>query len=429
MTVEMCLMDKAQWFDNFVQERLVDPHGIVYSKINVNTGKPFVDADLPDDAEFVCVNGFSTPEILNYEDSGIASGSYLAAMTYRYLATGEPAALQQARRTFEGISWIYDLGKQKEEGYFPKPYGCRCSEETSTDQYLYTMKGMMAYRRIAPHEHLERIKQMIPKMVDFWIARDYKLTYFGIVNMAWPIGRFPCFAIMAYDVSGERKYLDEFNRLNENLMVYKKPWESQVYNRQTDEPGFFTEYEKRQGRKYVLAYTGACAAMDIMGLDECLLHSTAHTEDWKRVMKIMWEEGKLILAENGYAYMKVLCDPETRQVTVPAEPGFTFEPDQLDFPWSFVAWIGKIYMPRSTMLARVAVNVHHWLGLEESKTVLLKILKGIRTDQVTDYIPADENQMLPRHRFLSQQVCSASIANWLWAYWQGRVENLIELRN
>jgi len=429
MAAVMSLADKAQWFDCFVQERLVDPHGAVYSKINVETGRPFVDGDLPEGSECIPVKGFSTPDILNYEDAGIASGSYLAALTYRYLATGDPEALRQAGRTFEGIAWIYDLGREREEGYFPKPYGGRCSSETSSDQYLYTMKSMMAYRQIAPAEHRERIIRMIPKMADFWITRDYKLSYFGIENMQWPIGRFACFAVMAHAVGGERKYLDEFTRLNEDLGVYKKPWESQVYNRRTEDPELFCEYEKSRGRKYLIAFTPFCAAMDIMGLDECLRHSDAHPDDWKRVMKIMWEEGKLLLAENGYAYMKALYDLDTGQVTVPTEAGFTIKPEKLELAWSFVGWIGKIYMPSSAHLARVAVNVHRWLGLAEAKTVLLKVLEGIQTDRVTDYLPADDTQMLTKHLFLTRQVCSVSIASWLWAYWQGRAEGLVKPDN
>lgn len=424
MTEAAGLADKARWFDNYVQERFLDDSGAVYSRINVQTGKPFVPEDLPPEADYLSIEGFTIPEVINYEDSGIASGSYLAALAYRYLATGEPVALAQARRVFDGICWIYDLGRSKEEGYFPKPYGGRCSEETSSDQYLYVMKGMMVYRRIAAADHLERIRRMIPAMADFWTARDYRRTYFGIDNMQWPIGRFACFAIMAYVVSGEQKYLDEFNRLNDELGVCKRPWDSQVYTRQTEWPGVFSEYEMRQGKKYLLACTGDCAAMEIMSLDECLACSSSHWDDRKRIMKIMWEEGKLILADNGYAYMKVLYDPETRQVTVPTEAGFAIEPEKLQIAWSFEGWIGKVYMPRSTMLARVAVNVYHWLGLEEARTLLIKILAGIRTDMLTDYIPADEKQMLPQHVFLTKQVCGVSVTNWLWAYWQGRYENL-----
>lgn len=420
---DMRLYDKEKWFNDYIQNHMTDSNGIVYSRINIETQKPFTDSDIPDESESIPVDEFSVSEVLNYENSGMTTGAYLAAMTYKYMATDSKEALQQASSTFEGICWIYNLGAQIEEGFFPKTYGGRISNEVSTDQYLYTMKAMMAYRNIAPQEHLKLIENMIPHMADYWIKRKYQRTYFGIIDMQYPIGRFSCYSIMAWIVSGRKEYLAEFNRLDEEEKVYLRPCESQVYLRQTENPGKFTNYEKKNGCKYLLTYLGEAAAMEIMELDECLRHNKAHTAERLESMRIMWNEGKLIQADNGYAYCKVLYDPDTGEISIP-EPGYA-DP-YCTINWSFINWVGHIYMPRSTMFARAGVNVARWLGDEDAPQWIRKILKGINPNQITDYIPADSNQIEDKHRFLTKQICGDSITNWLWAYWESRYEKIVE---
>jgi len=227
---------------------------------------------------------------------------------------------------------------------------------------------------------------------------------------------------MAWVISGRPEYLAEFNRLNEEEKTYLQPSSSQVHVRNAENPPFFSEYERGHGNKYLLMNLGEAAAMDIMGIDECLKYSTEHTKDWLTSMRIMWNEGKLIQADNGYAYYKVLYDPMTEKVTVPA-PGYS---DFIyELKWSFINWVGHIYMPRSTMFARAGVTVAKWLPDEDAPKWIRKILNGIDTSRITDYIPADENQMEDRHKFLTMQVCGDSITNWLWAYWESRYENII----
>lgn len=421
---KMSLENKACWFEDYIQKYMIDKNGVVYSRLNVDTNRPLVDHDIQPGSELLPAGDFSISEILNYENSGMTTGAYLAAMVYKYRVTKDLESLQKAAFAFEGLRWIYNLGLQEKEGFFPKTYGGKISEQVSSDQYLYAMKAMMAYRQIACIDHVKQIERMIPKMADFWIDCDYKRTYFSIKDMQWPLGRFPCFAIMAYVVSGEQKYLDEFNRLNEEFKVYKKPWESQIYNRKQDSPDVFNDYEKSQGNKYLLGYLGESAVMDIMELDECLQHSDAHVDDWLRVMRIMWNEGKVMQADNGYSYSKVLYDPQTGKVTIP-QPGYVGPVGELK--WSFVSWAGKMYMPRSTMFARVGVNIAKWLPDEDGPAWTRKILEGIQVDMITDYIPADENQIEDKHKFLNKLVCGDSICNWLWAYWQGLYEGVLVL--
>jgi hypothetical protein len=264
---------------------------------------------------------------------------------------------------------------------------------------------------------------MIPKMVDFWVQRKYRRTYFGIKDMLWPLGRFPSLLLMAYKVSGQQIYLDEFNRLNEQEKVYLSPADSQIYCRtNVDGPIEFSDYEKRKGNKFLLRGIGECSAMDIMELDECLQHSDAYKEYWLKSMKQMWFEGKLELVENGLSRGMLLYDPKTGNVSSPDSEYYS-ESNAMD--WSFIRWTGGFLSSRSTILARVAVNVAKWLPQENASEVVIKILSEISPSDMKQYIDPDGKQILDKHRYQCHEVCSDSIVNWLWAYWQGRCEHLL----
>jgi hypothetical protein len=310
---------------------------------------------------------------------------------------------------------------QKEEGYFPKSYGARISHEISTDQYLYAIKGMMAYRSIAPPDHVAAIGRMIPKMVDFWVKREYRHDYFAIKDMLWPLGRFPSLLFAAYAVSGEGRYRDEARRLNQTHHVYRHPADSQIMVR-LEQKSPFNDLEKRLGNRYLGLCIGECAAMDIMELDECLQHSQDYQTQWLASMAMSWREGKLPLVDRGLSRNWVLYDPANGHVTSP-DPQFTGGPDTLK--WSYMQWICGSLTARSTMLARVGVHVAKWLPDAGAGETVERILSGVVLADMRHNIDPDGKQMRPEHQFLCKLVDVDAITNWLWAYWQGRHEGVI----
>jgi len=414
---------KAELLADYLERYFIDTNGLVYSAINVKTHRPWTDADCRPGDEYIKVAVYTQAEIQNYEDAGMTTGSYLAALAYQHQVTGDARVLARARRTFEGIASIYEMGGRQERGYFPKTYGGRCSEETSTDQYLYAMKGMMAYWPLAATDHRDKIREMMPAMVDYWVRRAYRRDYFEFKNMLWPLGRFPSLLIMAYVISEQKKYLDEFYRLNEEFQVYRQPVESQIAPH-VAHPEARSAYEKRVG-KYLLSYLSSCAAMDIMELDECLLHSDAYKTYWLASMQQMWREGILEITERGLSYVSILYDPRSGAVTPPA-PGWIHEtPPQSSDSWSFSFWTGTLLRGCSTMLARVGNHVAHWLPEENAGDVVRRILTEISPQDMRNYIDPDGRQMLAQHRFLGDEVSGIAITNWLWAYWQGREQGTI----
>lgn len=416
------LADKAHLFEQYAENHFIDLNGVVYSMLNEATDEPWTADDLTADDKFIEVPGFEVWEVFNYENSGMTTGAYLAAQSYRWQVTQSDDALERARRSFRGLQWIYEIGRAQEEGLFPKTYGGRISHEISTDQYLYAIKGMMAYLSIASEEDAAAIRHMIPYMVDFWVKREYRHDYFNFKDMLWPLGRFPSLLYAAHAVSGDQKYLDEAERINSQHRVYLNPVESQFLVRAAENSPL-RDAEKRVGDSYLACWITECSAMDIMELDECLLLSDSYREHWLRSMKLSWDEAKLCLAENGLARGWTAYNPHTGDSGCPS-PQYLGDPD--DFGWDFMQWVGGFLSARSTMLARVGIHVAKWLPTENAIREVEQILHGASLEQMRHCIDTDGKQILPQHQYMCRWVDGDALTNWLWAYWQGRYEGILQ---
>lgn len=410
---------KATAIEDYVEKYLVDKHGVIYSQINGLTGKPW------DEDNLKFYDAFKLPgvlpwELLGYENCGMTTGAYLAAMTAKYQTTGNSADLILAGRCFEGLRIIYEIGKQKEEGFFPKIYGGKYSEQISSDQYIYAIKGMDLYYDIAPDEHRTQICRMVEKMVDFWMKRRYRYNYYTIQNMQWPLGRFSAFLIIAYRITNKQKFLDEFNRLNHQEKVYMQPADSALANLKSRT---LSEYEKQNGNRYLLGALEDCAAMEVIALESCLKYSADFAEYWKQSMREIWHEGKLALTTENLACRQVLYDPATGHAAPIPEAKMLDEKGCL-LDWQWFSWRGNVLTPRSTMLARAGFQIQKWLPEDNTAELSLRILHDVLLDQMRHFLDPDGRQMLPCHKYMTESVCADAMVNWLWAYWECRQQNI-----
>ena len=417
------LSAKAELIEDYVEKYLVDQNGIIYSAINNLTGKPWTEEDLKLSDAFK-LPGVLPWELLSYENCGMTTGAYLAALTAKYRTTGNSADLILAGRCFDGLQFIYETGKQKEEGFFPKIYGGKYSEQISSDQYIYAIKGMDLYYDIAPVGHRKQISRMVGKMVEFWMKRRYRYNYYTIQDMQWPLGRFPAFLIIAYRITKEQKFLDEFNRLNREESVYLHPADSALLNLKSRT---LTEYEKQNGNRYLLGALEDCAGMEIIALESCLKYSSDFTEYWKQSMKLILQEGKLALTPENLAYRQVLYDPAAGRTAPISEAKMLEEKCILD--WQWFSWRGNVLTPRSTMLARAGFQIQKWLPEENTAELSLRILNDVRLDQMRHFLDPDGRQILPGHQYMTESICADAIVNWLWAYWEYRLQNLNSMHN
>ncbi len=414
------LTEKANELENLLEKNFIDPSGVVYTFVDAKTMQPWNRENWDDSFDYIKVPGHSPWECLTYENCGMTTGAYLAALSYKYLIDKDPGTMEQALRCWRGIRHIYDIGSSKQEGFFPKIHGGNFSEQTSSDQYLYAMKGMKIFHPLAPKEIQKEIAACCTKMSDFWMDRNYVYPYFTIPDMQWKPGRFPSLHIISHELSGEQKYLDEFNRLNRVLKVYTCPWESAFERIQSSAP--FNEYEKKCGNRYLIGCTVELAAMDIMEIDECLQYTDEFKSFWLNSLQIMWEQGTLALTDDGMCHRYFLYDPRTGATSPLTEASME---DCGELGWSFHGWRAELVSSRSVMLARVGMNMQHWLPELNTLPIALKILHNVGIAQMRQFVDPAGNNLLPQHRFLNRSISADSIANWLWAYWEARYRGWI----
>jgi len=404
-----------------MHEKMTDQNGVIYSSLEAETQAPWSASSWNDGDDLITAKDAAPWDILNYENCGMTTGAYLAALSYKWRVTKDEETYARAKTAFRGLMHVFEIGTHLESGFFPKIYGGRLSHETSSDQYLYAIKGMRAWLPVAPPEDVAAIRRILPAMLDFWMRREYRYAYFGVENMPWPLVRFPSILYAAASTSGDSKYDEEAERINSEHKVYLAPGESQILLRAQGQAEF-SEYEMQQGCRYRGIFIAECTAMDIMQLDECLLHSERYREHWLRSMELSWREGSLSLTDDGLAYGCTLYDPISGQ-SGPTPPGWLYEgPDPLG--WSFLRWTGGFLVSRSTMLARVGVHVAKWLPELNVTPTVLQILHKVDLGVMRHCLDPDGRQLLPRHQYMTRWVDADAIVNWLWAYWQGRWEGL-----
>ena len=208
------LYQKSLIFEQDVEECLVDKHGLVRSALNIDTMRPFERGFFKGKSihDYPGRSWDDFSEYMSYENAGMCTGAYLAAMVWKYRATKDVQALEKAHRCFDAIEWLYNLSASREDGFFCKCYGGKISDQISSDQYIYIFTGLNEYMHFAPYEIQSRCVRMLESMVRFWMKINYSYQYFGR-PLNWPSERFPAFAWLAYHHTGKKEFMDEFEKL------------------------------------------------------------------------------------------------------------------------------------------------------------------------------------------------------------------------
>jgi len=411
------LFSRAEETEDFLRQYFLDSHGVVLSLLDKQTLRLPGDDFFPPPQENMTagedwfVPGYSRGEFGGYENCGMCTGACLQAAVYRHLATGDAAALDEAGRLFDGLRHIYELGRQLEEGFFPKIYGGRFSSETSTDQMLYAVFALDQYAEVAPSAHREEIARMIPAMVGFWVNRNYIYSYWHVKDMAWPIMRFPPLLRLASKYSDAPIFRSEYERLLGEGMPQLPEWA--YLDQKRDGRRGISDYERKEGGLLV-ANMADCLTMDGMNLDLLLRLDPGHPRaaQWRQGFETMWDLARLTLAPNGKVYSQVLVDSTTGEAR--RTKGYPADgPHGAQTGWS-------------TMVARGGVMAARYLPerREEIRETVIGILGVL---EISDMTYLDEPERLPPHqRFKTNLLSGDAITNWLWAYWQARCDGLLE---
>jgi len=197
------------------------PSGIFYSLMKIDGDA--IRAFQPSDFEGVTTFDFKgwrikpagSWEYRNNENSLTTAGYWLAAQVERYHVTQEADALHHASRAYQCLDAIYKFGEEDgRPGWMGKPYGFKLSDQTSGDQYLFAAWGLAEYAKVAPKAEAARSREMLVGMANYWKQIDYKIFYLDHVwdnreNLHAYNAIFVYLNTLAYDITGEGKYLNE----------------------------------------------------------------------------------------------------------------------------------------------------------------------------------------------------------------------------
>jgi len=346
------------------------------------------------------VEGFSRAEVEMHENFGIVTGSYMASEALRYERTGAPDALESMHRSLCGLRWVYETGKQLAPGYFPKVYGRRFSQETSTDQVLYACLGMEAYHPFADAVDKRLIEEMIPQMVRFWMERDYRYHYFKYCGpeWQWPLLRFPPLLKLAEHFSGDSLFTKEYRRL---LAQTALPEHCQLlFQLRGAVP---TDYEK--ANHGWLNISGADRiGMDTMQFDLLLRHDPDNplAYYWKAGIRWMWEEVRDSLTEDGFYYSQTIHDFDTLQTR--RTPGWSA--DGTDIHGAKSAW--STWVTRAGLIAQRHCPELRGEVMAAAQNVLKKLTF------MTCFYYTEPERFPPEKRFQTRFLSGDAVANYLW---------------
>ena len=428
---------RAREIEAWIESHMVDSNGVVYTFVDRATGKLLTN-EVVETVDYIRLAKGTTAGWWAYENCSMVTASYMQAMLYRYEQEGDVSALARARRSFGALKYIYDIGKQLEEGFMPKIYDNQFSEDTSSDQILYAILALDHFHQHATDAEKAEISRMIAAIVRFFVKREYKYTFGRTKAMQWPLARFTCKNLMAWRHSGDDFFKKEYERLLA-MGVNEHPGEEQVRPKLAGK--FKPNTLEQEEGGWLLTYVTASAQMDLMELDYLLRNDpqNAWAAKWKRSCIQMWNEGRIMIADDGRAYTTLVMDFETGELRRLSKSQFLTrdanrtkvdnfgEPDIDQFSYYpymlFVHSCKSAYT--SPLFARSGIQVSEHFPRETTIRPLARRI--IQSLDLRDMTYLDEPELLaPQFRYRTNMISGDTVTNWLWAYWQGRTLNIFD---
>lgn len=406
------LRDRAARITRLITNVAADELGIVRCAVHVDGQRQLEDSDCAGDHDW---HGKGSPASFHaYEDAGMATGAFLTSQCLRYRVTGDEEALRLAKQSFNAITFIYDLGKQKAEGYFPKPYNREFSNQISRDQYLFVMTGLSHYYPLADMDTQTSIRRMLQHMAKHWIGIDYTDHYFNL-----PPSRhlddfmgslFLGLIRMGGAVSNEPDILREYERLiTEEKLAARMPetlrsrfragktYDGAMYFRQQENP----------------------VMMKTMATDFLWDKDPGRQPLWQQSLQQFWDDDATVAInpDTGLNYFIVGYNRDDDS-TYLTDPGNI---DEIENPLNFPAMSfgGLRQSAGSTQTAYAAAVMAHRLQNNEPRNTALNILRKVDLPQLRGWTVPDASHLPPGDGWRSQTMLTCYATYWLWTYWLG----------
>jgi hypothetical protein len=411
--------ERAKEFSTLLADVATDDFGLVRTHIHFQERRALRLADLPKTIPLT-PEGLSSVDFLCYEDAKMATGAFLAAQSIRWEVTREEQAKDLARTAFEALVEVYDLGATVSEGFFPKPYGGKISQEFSRDQYLFVLSGLAAYARICGDDELLLIRRMAAGMVDFWMRIDYKHSYFGLPSSSnlsdFMGGIFLGIASHGFRMGGDSRHWREYLRLfgEEGLdrrisMTLRGqfrdgvPYDGGMYFRQTENS----------------------VMLKCMAVDEVWESDPRNRPLWSHSLeKCLADDLTVALDPSDGLTFGLIAYDLASDATHLVDPGVVAELENpLNLPDS--TWAGSRKRPGSAQTAYAAAVIADRIGSRKALDIYRLILDQMTYEKFRFVTVPDPTHLVPDHEWEGDLLASGQMAYWLWAYWLGRQRGLL----
>ncbi len=197
------LQNTASQAEQYINGHLFDVDGLMYSYVDVRTGRPFDETYVAHFKEEALQakawqanrRADSDPVTYwSYEDSVITAGHYMVALVLKYEVTGDAKALEQAFKIWERYRLCYYASQVYGEGSFLRPYGgfaggfagmSRWMEPLGTDQASPLLRGQYALWKHAQGEQKSELTDIMVKTLSWYERQNFKYLWYKSIVHSW----------------------------------------------------------------------------------------------------------------------------------------------------------------------------------------------------------------------------------------------------
>lgn len=413
------LQTRAAELEAIVERCLVDPHGVVLAAVDTGSLRPHskeVFTPGTDIMRHPAMKAKNFGDYFAYENCGMCTGSYLAAMVWKHRAEGDPASLENARRSFRAIDHIYRISQQIEPGFFCKYHEAQPTTEMSTDQCMYAMVGLDLYASLANNAERRRIGEIIGGIAGMWMRKKYRHPYRDRdYDWPWPLNRFPVMMWLAWRHTGDAAFHAEFLRLAALPEVAAAPPYCSGTHRGINTMARAHRAQLGTLNDFFWPFSLEGASSAETALDPLLRDEAPGHDLWLGQLRDAVESARPKLGKNLLERGHCRYDPASGNLTEVELPYYVGgKPNPI---WQHKYYAANVQSGHSPpMYARALVAAGRHLPDQTMLQTAIRILRALDLrDMAWKHDPLDhlpENQ-----KWLTRTLSVDAVTNWLWAYW------------
>lgn len=166
---------------------------------------------------------------LRNEDTMMCTGAFLGGLARKLQVREDAATRDRANRCVRGLYRVYELGREIERGFTPKPYGGKCSQQFSPDNFDNYYLGLGQYYPLADDKHRKLIGEILCESASYWIRHKHACPFpyfqYGMWDNEkdpdpsghWPLLWLPLYRL-AHTISQDATYERAYHRIKDRFL-------------------------------------------------------------------------------------------------------------------------------------------------------------------------------------------------------------------